>query len=65
MSQQDDPERNQEATYSWEAAEAYACKVCGNRPDEDGWLDHGRGCYALGPDGGGSELVDVPWCPAA
>lgn len=50
--------------YSYEAAEAYACKVCGNRPDADGILEHGRGCYTLDPDGGGSEWVETPWSRA-
>lgn len=31
------------------------CKVCGNVPDRDGTLEHGRGCYRLSDDGGGSE----------
>lgn len=36
---------------------AFLCKVCGARPDEDGWIEHGRGCYVLSADGGGSEYV--------
>lgn len=33
------------------------CKICGNTPDEDGMLEHGRGCYKLNSDGGGTEYV--------
>lgn len=40
----------------WEGAE---CVVCGNTPDEDGELRHGRGCYKIDEDGGGSEWFDV------
>jgi uncharacterized protein (TIGR02996 family) len=34
------------------------CKVCGNTADDDGWLNHGRGCYTQCEDGGGAENVD-------
>lgn len=33
------------------------CKVCGNTPDENGYLEHGRGCYVIDEDGGGCEMV--------
>lgn len=33
----------------------FACKVCGNYPNDEGELQHGRGCYVLSEDGGGSE----------
>jgi hypothetical protein len=36
----------------------YACKVCGNAPDETGTLEHGRGCYTQDEDGGGSEYIE-------
>jgi len=36
-----------------------ACKVCGNAPDDSGCLEHGRGCYVLHEDGGGSEYFEV------
>lgn len=36
----------------WEYAE---CKVCGATPNEEGYINHGRGCYVLDSDGGGSE----------
>lgn len=31
------------------------CDVCGNRPNNDGVLEHGRGCYTQSEDGGGTE----------
>lgn len=37
--------------FSWRCE----CKVCGNVPDEHGELEHGKGCYQLDEDGGGSE----------
>jgi uncharacterized protein (TIGR02996 family) len=37
------------------------CKVCGARPDSEGCIDHGRGCYVLDSDGGGSESAEQ--CP--
>ncbi len=42
---------------SYEFRLQFACKVCGNVPDEDGWLEHGRGCYTQSSDGGGGEYV--------
>ena len=38
--------------------EKYACKVCGNVPDEDGTLEHGKGCYTQDVDGGGVSFVE-------
>ena len=35
-----------------------ACDVCGNMPDEDGNLEHGRGCYTQSEDGGGTSFVE-------
>jgi hypothetical protein len=35
-----------------------ACKVCGNMPDEDGCIEHGRGCYTQSEDGGGISYAD-------
>jgi hypothetical protein len=43
-----------------EVRQNYACKVCSNYPDEEGVLDHGRGCYMLDENGGGSEYIDPP-----
>lgn len=37
----------------------FACKVCGNRPDADGLIQHGKGCYVVSEDGGGESYVDV------
>lgn len=34
------------------------CKVCHATPDEDGWINHGKGCYTQSEDGGGSEGAD-------
>ena len=31
------------------------CKVCGNWPDENGVIEHGRGCYVVSEDGGGES----------
>jgi hypothetical protein len=35
----------------------YECDVCGNSPDEEGLLEHGRGCYVVDSDGGGLEFI--------
>jgi len=40
--------------------EANACDVCGNEPDAEGWLHHGKGCYVVNEDGGGSTSVPRP-----
>ncbi len=42
---------------SYEARSTYACDVCGNVPDEDGQLEHGRGCYTQDEEGGGVSYV--------
>lgn len=45
--------------FMWEGdRRIYECEVCGNWPDEDGVIDHGRGCYTQNEDGGGSSMVD-------
>lgn len=36
----------------------HACKVCSNWPDENGILEHGKGCYTQSEDGGGSEYIE-------
>ncbi len=38
----------------------HACKVCQNQPDDDGSIEHGRGCYVVDANGGGTTWVDVP-----
>jgi len=43
---------------TYEEREKYACKVCMNVPDEYGCIEHGRGCYVVDEDGGGSTYVD-------
>lgn len=40
---------------SFQYRSLFACKVCGNIPDETGEVDHGRGCYTQSSDGGGSS----------
>lgn len=35
----------------------WECKVCSNTPDADGVLAHGKGCYTMDEDGGGTEYV--------
>jgi uncharacterized protein (TIGR02996 family) len=45
---------------SYEERSAYACAVCGNAPDEDGHIEHGRGCFVHSDDGGGSSWIDLP-----
>ena len=35
------------------------CEVCGNEADEAGRLEHGRGCYVVNEDGGGSSFVPL------
>ncbi len=54
----DDHDSKPAPTLTYEQREAYACKVCGNVPDECGTLDHGRGCYVVSEDGGGSSYVE-------
>lgn len=34
------------------------CDVCGNTADEDGMVNHGKGCYVADEDGGGSTGAD-------
>ena len=48
------------ATY--EQRKRWECKCCGNIPNEDGEIEHGRGCYTQSEDGGGSSCID-PWPP--
>ena len=43
---------------SYEQREPYACDVCGNVPDEDGMIEHGRGCYTQSEDGGGVSFIE-------
>lgn len=40
--------------------EENACDVCGNWPDNEGVIDHGRGCYTQSSDGGGTSYVEPP-----
>lgn len=42
---------------TYEQRSQFACEVCGNVPDEIGELEHGRGCYVISEDGGGSSFV--------
>jgi uncharacterized protein (TIGR02996 family) len=34
------------------------CDVCGNTADDEGELRHGRGCFVIDEDGGGSEFAE-------
>ena len=43
---------------SYEERSIYECKVCGNVPDEFGVIEHGKGCYTQGEDGGGCSFVE-------
>ena len=43
---------------TYEQREKHACDVCGNVPDEEGFIQHGRGCHVVNEDGGGITLVD-------
>lgn len=42
-----------------EYREAHACKVCQAMPDEEGIIEHGRGCYTVSEDGGGESSVET------
>jgi uncharacterized protein (TIGR02996 family) len=42
----------------------WQCKVCWASPGEDGEVVHGKGCYRLSEDGGGSEYPELCDCPA-
>lgn len=44
---------------SYDERKDFACDVCGNVPDEDGILEHGKGCYTQSEDGGGYSYVDL------
>ena len=35
----------------------FSCNVCGNKPDADGLLEHGKGCYTQDENGGGVEFI--------
>lgn len=35
------------------------CEVCSAVPEPDGERVHGRGCYVIDEDGGGSDFFDV------
>lgn len=43
---------------SFEERSLYACKVCGNVPDEDGLVVHGKGYYTQSAEGGGELYVE-------
>ena len=50
--------KKDEVVLSYKEREKYSCKVCSNVPDEDGTIEHGRGCYTQDEDGGGVSFVD-------
>lgn len=37
----------------------YACKICGNTPDEYSIIRHGRGCYTQSENGGGESFCEA------
>lgn len=41
-----------------EQFEPHGCDVCGNTPDAEGLIEHGRGCYTQHEDGGGTSYAD-------
>ena len=43
---------------SFAEREPYACDVCGNVPDEDGMIEHGKGCYTQSDEGFGFSYVE-------
>lgn len=43
---------------TYEERSKYCCDVCGNVPDEDGVIEHGKGCYTQSEDGGGTSCVE-------
>jgi hypothetical protein len=38
---------------------SHECKVCQARPDDEGVIRHGKGCYVVDGEGGGEEMVDT------
>lgn len=54
-----DAERWRKYRATYEYRKIFACDVCQNCPDEDGYLEHGRGCYTQSEDGGGTEHIDL------
>lgn len=54
------PSQTAECPLTYEEREAYSCDVCGNVPDEDGRIEHGKGCYTQDEDGGGTSWVELP-----
>lgn len=45
---------------TYEERSKYCCDVCGNVPDEDGRIEHGKGCYTQDENGGGTSYVELP-----
>lgn len=37
----------------------FACKVCEAQPDQEGRIEHGKGCYQVSDEGGGVSYVDL------
>ena len=59
MSENQQPQRGCTAVVMpYEERAKYACDVCGNVPDEDGMIEHGRGCYVVDSAGGGITFVE-------
>lgn len=53
-----DDEEDDRIVMAYAEREKYACDVCGSVPDEDGMIEHGRGCYVENEDGGGVTFVE-------
>ena len=45
---------------TYKEREEYACDICENVPDEDGCIEHGKGCFTQNEEGGGYSVVDFP-----
>lgn len=43
---------------SYKILKEYACGICGNVPDENGVLEHAKGCYTENSDGGGYSFLE-------
>jgi hypothetical protein len=42
-----------------EWAAQHACKVCQAEPNSEGVIEHGKGCYVVNEDGGGTSTVPI------
>lgn len=49
---------NDKIKRDYEKRKEYSCKVCGNVPDVEGYIEHSKGCYVVSEDGGGESFVE-------